>query len=103
MNPEQFTSPLTFNHLVFMCAKSNRHAEHVKPSYTMLFDALTFDILIQEMVFQEVDRVLCGLSHLKRCLKALPFSHSWPFLLVCYFTACLLFLLVCTYQEPCTS
>ena len=50
-----------------MCTKSNKHAEHVKSSYTTRFDALTFDILIQEMVFQEVDQVLSGLMHLKRC------------------------------------
>lgn len=50
-----------------MCAKSNKHAEHVKPLYTTPFDALTFDVLIQEMVFQDVDWVLSGLTHLKRC------------------------------------
>ena len=61
-----------------MCAKSNKHAEHVKPLYTTPFDALTFDILIQEMVFQEVDWVLSGLTHLKRCS---PLSVPAPFCL----------------------
>ena len=89
MNPEQFTSPLTFNHLVFMCAKSNRHAEHVKPSYTTPFDALTFDILIQEMVFQEVDRVLCRLRHLKRMLKGSPLL-SFLAVFACLLFHCLL-------------
>ena len=68
-----------------MCAKSNKHAEHVKPLYTTPFDALTFDILIQEMVFQEVDWVLSGLTHLKRSMLS-PLCCC-PFLLVCYFTA----------------
>ena len=40
----------------------------VKPLYTAPFDALTFDILTQETVFQEMG----GLRHLKRCSQALP-------------------------------
>ena len=72
-----------------MCAKSNKHAEHVKPLYTTPFDALTFDVLMQEMVFQDVDWVLSGLTHLKDALPSLflPFFACLLFhcFLSCFF------------------
>ena len=84
-----------------MCAKSNKHAEHVKPLYTTPFDALTFDVLIQEMVFQDVDWVLSGSTHLKRCS---PLSVPALFCLFAIsLLSKLLFLLVWTDQEPGTS
>ena len=54
----------------------------VKPLFTAPFDALTFDILTQETVFQEMG----GLRHLKRCSQALP-----PFLSSSLFRCCSLF------------
>ena len=38
--------------LGFICAESNKHFEHMKPSFTAPFDELTF--LTQETVFQEM-------------------------------------------------
>ena len=73
----------------------------MKPLYTTPFDALTFDILIQEMVFQDVDWVLSGLTHLKRCS---PLSVPALFCLFAIsLLSKLLFLLVWTDQEPGTS
>ena len=48
---------------------SNKHVEHVKPSYTAPFDVLTFEILSRETVFQEVG----VFEYLKRWLKAASF------------------------------
>ena len=72
------------NHLASR-AQSIKHVEHVKPSYTALFDVLPFDIEIQETVFLEGGGVVGGLRYLKRCLKALPAS------LFPLFSACSLF------------
>ena len=44
------------NHLASH-AQSKKHVEQVKPSYTEPFDALTFDILTQERVFQDNGRI----------------------------------------------
>ena len=35
-------------------AESNKHVEHMKPSYTALFDVLTFDVLTRETIFHQV-------------------------------------------------
>ena len=48
---------------------SNKHVEHVKPSYTAPFDVLTFEILSRETVFQKVG----VFEYLKRWLKAASF------------------------------
>ena len=51
--------------------------EHLKPSYTALFDVCTFNILTREAVSQEVGGVFDGLRYLKRCLQA-SLSLSLP-------------------------
>lgn len=51
-------------------AQAKKHVERVKPSNTAPFDALTFDILTQETVFQEMG----GLRYLKGCSQAPSFS-----------------------------
>ena len=75
------------NHLASR-AQSNKHVEHVKPSYAAPFDVMTLDILTQETVFLEVG----GLRYLKRFLQALPCRYCS---LIRYFTALSLFSLVC--------
>ena len=71
----------------FLRADSNKHVEHVKPSYTAPFDVLTFEILSRETVFQEVG--VC--EYCKRWLQAAPFFLLTFFSLIRYFTACSFF------------
>ena len=55
--------------LGFARVESIRHVEHVKPSYTAIFDILT-----RKTVSQQVGGVVSGLRYLKRCLQVLPTS-----------------------------
>lgn len=59
-----------------------------KPSYTTPFDALTFDILTQETVFQDAGGIVGGLRYLKKRLPRLS-SSLFP-LLPHFFHPCLL-------------
>ena len=70
----------------FLRTDSNKHVEHVKPSYTSPFDVLTFKILSPETVFQEVG----VLEYWKRWLQAAPFFlptffRSFAILLLAHF------------------
>ena len=78
--------------LGFICAESNKHFEHMKPSFTAPFDVLTFDILTREMVtgsgfgswwIEVFEKMLTGYLLLS----------SSCFLLILYFTASHFFLL----------
>ena len=84
------------NHLASH-AQSKKHVEQVKPSYTEPFDALTFDILTQERVFQEMG----GLRYLKiEMLTDSPLLSSRRFSLVRHFATRSLFSFVDTDREP---
>ena len=84
------------NHLASH-AQSKKHVEQGKPSYTVPFDALTFDILTQETVFQEMG----GLRYLKtEMLTDSPLLSSRRFSLVRYFATRSLFSFVDTDREP---
>lgn len=78
-------------------AQSKKHVAQVKPSYTAPFDALTFDILRQETVFQEMG----GLRYLKtEMLTDSPLLSPRRFSLVRYFVTRSLFSFVDTDREP---
>ena len=78
-------------------AQSKKHVEQGKPSYTVPFDPLTFDILTQETVFQEMG----GLRYLKtEMLTDSPLLSSRRFSLVRYFATRSLFSFVDTDREP---
>ena len=62
------------------------------PTPHLLILILTFDILISETVFQEVERIVGGPMYLKRFLQALPFFlptifHSFAISLLAHFFA----------------
>lgn len=84
------------NHLASH-AQSKKHVAQVKPSYTAPFDALTFYILRQGTVFQEMG----GLRYLKtEMLTDSPLLSSRRFSLVRYFATRSLFSFVDTDREP---
>ena len=64
-------------HILIWVRRCNKHVEHLKHSYTALFDVWTFDILTRETVAQEVGGVFDGFRYLKRCLQA-SLSLSLP-------------------------
>ena len=86
-------------------AESNKHVEHMKPSYIAVLDVLTFDVLTRETNFFLTKWVVVGrLRYLKGCSQALPFSiFSRRFPLVRHFSARSLFSLVRTDREPDTG
>ena len=88
--------------LGFICAESNKHFEHMKPSFTAPFDVLTFDILTQEMVTGS-GFGSWWIEVLEKMLTGYLLLSSSRFLLILYFTACSFFSLVCTDREPGTG
>ena len=70
----------------FLRADSNKHVEHVKPSYTAPFDVLTFEILSRETVFQNWTYLSIGKGGYRLAPFFLPtFFRSFAILLLAHF------------------
>ena len=100
MNPEKFTSSLTF--IIWLsCAQSLTNTQSMWNPRTLPFWCSDFwHIFDTRNGFSGSGPGTEWIDAFKKMLSPLC---SCPFLLVCYFTASLFFLLVCTDQEPGTS